>query len=134
MGRKIAIVIALVIPLVAAIVLCLHQPRKPVHPDRAQQTPRVTEFAGVGVALRINTRTHEVLIQQVIANTPAAEAGITNGLTISKVDGVSLAGKPLAGCADLIRGPVGSTVQLELVTPDRSQTNTVELTRRKLKL
>jgi C-terminal processing protease CtpA/Prc len=36
--------------------------------------------------------------------------------------------------ANRIRGHVGSTVKLELVTPDRSQTNTVTLTRRKLQL
>ena len=42
--------------------------------------------------------------------------------------------KSLAECVNLIRGPVGTTVRLELITPDRSQTNTVELTRQKFKL
>ena len=55
-------------------------------------------------------------------------------MIISKVNDESLAGKRLADCANRIRGPVGSRVKLELVTPDHSQTNTVELTRRKLQL
>jgi carboxyl-terminal processing protease len=66
--------------------------------------------------------------------TPAAAAGIASGLTVSKVDGVSLDGKSLADCVNLIRGLAGTSVQLELVAPDGSRTNTVELTRRKLKL
>ena len=37
-----------------------------------------------------------------------------------------MAGINLADFAKLIRGPVGTTVKLELVTPDHSQTNTVE--------
>jgi carboxyl-terminal processing protease len=82
----------------------------------------------------MDPRAHAVVIQEVVSNTPAAEAGITRGLMVSKVDGVSLEGKPLAECVNLIRGPAGTTVQLELVTPDKSQTNAVELTRRKLKL
>ena len=88
----------------------------------------------MGVSLRMDTQTHAAVIQEVIANTPAAAAGITKGLIVSKVDGVSLEGKPLAECASLIRGPAGTTVQLELITPDGSRTNTFELTRQKIKL
>ncbi len=83
--------------------------------------------------LRMDPRAHAVVIQEVVANTPAAEAGITRGLMVSKVDGVSMEGKPLVECVNLIRGPAGTPVQLELVTPDGSRTNTMELTRRKLK-
>ena len=64
----------------------------------------------------------------------AAEAGITNSLIIARVNDVSPAGMNLADVANLIHGPVGTKVKLELVTPDHSQTNTVELTRRKLQL
>ena len=37
-------------------------------------------------------------------------AGIRRGQVVNKVDGVSLAGKPLAECINLIRGPAGTTV------------------------
>ena len=92
------------------------------------------EFVGVGILLRMDPQTHEVVIQQIVPDSPAANAGITNGLIVSKVDSNPMQGRPLAQCANLIRGPVGTTVQLELVTRDRSQTNSVELTRQKLKL
>ena len=55
-------------------------------------------------------------------------------MIVSKMNDVSLVGKSLAEYVNLIRGPAGTTVRLELVTPDHSQTNTVELTRRKLQL
>jgi C-terminal processing protease CtpA/Prc len=133
MNRKAAIAVAacIAILMVAGILLFVFQPQKPV-PHRHPVVP--TEFVGVGVQIRVNTRTYEVIINAVVPKSPASEAGITNGLIISRVDDVSLAGKSLADFAKLIRGPVGTTVKLELVTPDHSQTNTVELTRRKLKI
>jgi len=133
MNRKAAIAIAVCIAIlmVAGVLLFVFQPQKPV---RHRQAQRISDVVGVGIALRVNTRTHEVLIQQVVPNAPAAEAGITNGLIITRVDEVSLGGMNLWDVANLIRGPVGTTVKLELVTPDHSQTNTVELTRRKLQL
>ena len=133
MGKKskIALAVGAVLLLAAGLILYFHRPPKPV---RIHHRPRTTEFVGVGIALRMDTRTHAVVIQAVVPNTPAAVAGITSGLTVSKVDDVSLEGKPLAECVNLIRGPAGTTVKLELVTPDKSQTNTVELTRRKFKL
>jgi carboxyl-terminal processing protease len=133
MGKKIiiAIAIAAVLLLAAGLVLYFHQLPKPA---RIHRTQGVTEFVGVGIQFRMDPQTHTVVIQQVVANSPAAKANIINGSVITKVDGVSLDGKPLAECASLIRGPVGSTVKLDLVTPDGSQTNTVELTRQKFKL
>lgn len=132
MGRKsiIAVVVSALLLLAAGLIIYFHQPQKPV---RIHPRPGVTEFAGVGIALRMDSQTDAVIVQEVIANTPAAEARISKGQIVSKVDGVSMEGKSLAECVNLIRGPAGTTVQLELVTPDRSQTNTVELTRQKFK-
>jgi carboxyl-terminal processing protease len=133
MGKKlkIALVVSAASLVAAGLIIYFHQQQQRL---RIRQTPGITEFVGVGILLRSDTRTCAAVIEQIIPNSPAAAAGITNGLFVSKVDGVSLAGKSLAECAKLIRGPVGSTVQLELVTPDWSQTNIVELTRRKFKL
>ena len=130
---KIAAAFGAAVLLAAGLFLYFHQSPKPVHPARIRQSPGITEFVGVGLELRADPQSHAVVIQQAVPNSPAAAAGITGGLMVSKVDDVSLEGKSLAECVNLIRGPVGTTVQLELLTPDRSQTNTVELTRRKIK-
>jgi len=127
----IAVVLALTLPLAVVMFLLFHHPQKPVS---LRPAPGVREFVGVGMQLRLDERTHAVVVAGVVANTPASEAHISSRLIVSKVDGVSLEGKPLADCVSLIRGPVGTSVRLELITPDGSQTNVVELTRRKLKL
>lgn len=128
-GIRIAIVSAVVVLLAAGATVFFHSQK----PARHFQQRKPPEVVGIGVALRINQRTHDLLVMDVISNTPAAEAGITNGLIISKVDDVPMHGMELTNCANLIRGPVGSTVKLELITPDHNQTNVAELTRRKIK-
>ena len=133
MDRKKAIAIAVCVAflMVTGVLLFVLQPQKPVT-VRPVRTPG--EIVGVGIQIRSDSIASAVIIAQVVPNSPASEAGLTSGVIISKVDDESLAGKRLADCANLIRGPVGTRVKLELVTPDRSQTNTVELTRRKLQL
>lgn len=126
---RIAIIGVAGVLLVAGLLIYLHLHKSAKH----HQPLKPAEVVGIGVALRINTRTHELLIMDVISNTPAADAGITNGLIINKVDDTRMQGMALSNCANLIRGPVSSTVRLELVTPDHSQTNVVELTRRQIK-
>ena len=129
--KAIAIAVCVAILMVTGVLLFVFQPQKPV-PVRPVRTPG--ELVGVGIQIRSDSQAGAVIIAQVVPNSPASEAGLTNGVIISKVDDESLAGKRLADCANLIRGPVGTRVKLELVTPDHSQTNTVELTRRKLQL
>lgn len=138
MNKKTAVAIAtgIAVLMVAGVLLFVFQPQKQVshRPPRriTDDAPRLTEFVGVGLILRNDPGEHAVVIDHVMPNTPAAEAHITGGMIVSKVDDVSLDGKPLADCVNLIRGPSGTTMRLELVTPDHSQTNTVELTRRKI--
>ena len=134
MNKKTAIAIAtgIAILTVAGVLWFVFQPPKQVSSHRPSH--RITEFVGVGMQLRLDSQAQAVVVDHVLPNSPAAEAHIINGQIVSKVDGVSLEGKPLAECVNLIRGPVGTTVQLELLTPDRSRTNTVELTRKKIKI
>jgi len=128
---KIAIVLVAACLVAAGLIIYFHQLPKPI---RIGRRPGATEVVGVGILVRMDPQAHEVIVQQIVPGSPAAKAGITNGLILSKVDNNSLQGRPLAECVNLIRGPVGTTVQLELITPDRSQTNSVELTRQKLDL
>src|ERR1035437_8206596 len=108
MNRKAAIAIAacLAILMVTGVLLFVFQPQKPV-PHLQPVAP--SEFVGVGIQLKVNTRTHEVNIQYVVPNAPAAEAGITNSLIIARVDDISLAGMNLRDVPNRIPGPVGST-------------------------
>ena len=129
--KAIAIAVCVAILMVTGVLLFVLQPQKPVS-VRPVRTPG--ELVGVGIQIRSDSTAGAVIIDQVVPNSSASEAGLTNGMIINKADDESLAGKRLADCANLIRGPVGTRGKLELVTPDHSQTNTVELTRRKLQL
>lgn len=136
---QIAIAVSLTLLLAAGLFLLLYHPRKPAPIRHAPKitdffAPGATEIVGVGLMLRSGSGGQVVVVVHIVPNSPAAEAGITNGVIINKVDDVSLEGKNLVDCVNLIRGPVGTTVRLELVTPDHSQTNTVELTRKKISL
>ena len=67
-------------------------------------------------------------------NTPAARAGLVRGLIIQRIGDTSTDGKPLQECVGMMRGPVGSKVQLELVDPAKNTTNIVEFTREAIPL
>jgi len=99
--------------------------------DPHSEDSRLATVVGIGVGLDRDKQTGAFRITQVVSNSPAARAGLTAGVVIQKIDGVSVAGKALEECAMLIRGTaiVGTKVQLELVNPDKNETNTVELTR-----
>jgi carboxyl-terminal processing protease len=101
---------------------------------RSDGNPRAVEVVGIGTALRMDNRTHRLRITSVLPGTPAAQAGLSAGLIIQKVDDVLVTGLPLQECVSLIRGPIGSIVRLELIDPEQEETNTVELTRQKLQL
>jgi len=87
-------------------------------------------FTGLGVELDL--KDHKVIIRQVVPNTPASKAGLSGGLVVQKIDGTTTDGKSLKDCGDMMRGPAGSKVKLDLVDTASNKTNTVELTRGKI--
>jgi C-terminal processing protease CtpA/Prc len=87
-------------------------------------------LAGIGVMLTVRQQALEII--QVVPDTPASKAGLSEGLVVDKIDGTSTEGKPLKDCVDLLRGPVGTKVKLELVDIANGKTNTVELTRERI--
>jgi C-terminal processing protease CtpA/Prc len=87
-----------------------------------------------GIGVELTMRNHALKIMGVLTNTPAAKAGLHPGLIIQQIDGANIVGQPLAECVAMMRGPVGSTVQLEVIDPVKSHTNIVEFTREKISL
>jgi len=94
-------------------------------------TRMVLELAGIGASLGVDKDTQLLQITKVFPKSPAFNAGLTNGLLIQKINDQSTIGKTPEACVQLIRGPVGSNVRLEIINPTRNETNTVELTRQK---
>jgi CubicO group peptidase (beta-lactamase class C family) len=89
------------------------------------------ELIGVGVALELLKGVGALRITKVLPESPAAKAGLTDGLLIVRIGEAGTAGKSLVECVDLIRGPEGTKVRLELMDVDKKEIRTVELTRQK---
>ena len=87
-------------------------------------------FAGVGLVLAVQHHALEII--HILPDTPASKAGLSEGLVVDKIDGTSTEGKLLKDCVDMLRGPVGTKVKLELIDIVNSKTNTVELTRERI--
>jgi D-alanyl-D-alanine-carboxypeptidase/D-alanyl-D-alanine-endopeptidase len=91
----------------------------------------VREMFGIGIQMDLSEQTGALEITKVLPESPAAKAGLSTGLVIQKIDGVQASGKSMEEYLTLLRGPAGTKVRLELVSPGRNETNTVELTRQK---
>jgi thiol-disulfide isomerase/thioredoxin len=84
---------------------------------------------GVGLMLGTDTQTQSLRVLRVFPETPAAKAGLKPGMLLKSIDGSSTSGKSLSNAVELIRGPVGSTVRLELQDPKSGETKQVEVKR-----
>ena len=89
------------------------------------------EIVGLGFAFGLDKKTHTLLVTKVYPESPAAQAGLSAGLIIQKIENVPTTGKTVAECAILLRANGSPKVRLELVNQERQETNTVELTRGK---
>jgi hypothetical protein len=93
-----------------------------------------SEPVGIGAELAVDEGTHMLLLKKVIPNSPAARAGLTDGLVVQRIGDVPTSNKTVTECANLIRGKAGTTVRLEVIDAQRQATNTIELTRQKFVL
>jgi CubicO group peptidase (beta-lactamase class C family) len=91
----------------------------------------VREIVGIGTALASDQQTGMLRITKIIPKSPAAQAGLSSGLLIHKINDIGVEGKSLTECLGIIGGPVGKKVRLELVNLVQKETNTVELVRQK---
>ncbi len=85
-------------------------------------------FGGIGV--RVQAEDDAITVLSVIANTPAARAGMRAGDVIVRVDGRPIAGLSLRQTVRRLRGPRGSTVQLSVVRHESAQPIELSMTRR----
>jgi CubicO group peptidase (beta-lactamase class C family) len=89
------------------------------------------EMIGVGVALALSEEPRGLRITRVLPGSPAATAGLADGQIIMKINDVATAGKTIAQCVELLRGPAGTKVRLVLTDAEQIATRTVELTRQR---
>ncbi|MEN9206685.1 MAG: S41 family peptidase [Gloeomargarita sp. GMQP_bins_120] len=89
------------------------------------------EFSGVGVRLRLEDDQDppRLTIADVIADSPAAQAGIRPGDELVSIAGRSTRGMTLEDASRLLRGPAGTVLRLEIRRPGDLETLPLQLTR-----
>ena len=74
------------------------------------QTDTKGEFGGLGIEISMESGVVKIITP--IADTPASNAGIKSGDYIVKINGKQVQGKSLTEAVELMRGPVGSEINL----------------------
>ncbi len=74
------------------------------------QTETSGEFGGLGIEVSMESGVVKVISP--IDDTPASRAGIKAGDYIVKIQDIQVQGKTLSEAVDLMRGPVGSSIEL----------------------
>ena len=76
----------------------------------SMQTETSGKFGGLGIEVGMESGVVKVISP--IDNTPASRAGLKAGDYIVKIDGVQVQGKSLMDAVDLMRGLVGSSIEI----------------------
>ncbi|MDA9643543.1 S41 family peptidase [Candidatus Pelagibacter sp.] len=74
------------------------------------QTDTSGEFGGLGIEVSMEAGVVKVISP--IDDTPASKAGIKAGDYIVKINNIQVQGKSLSESVDLMRGPIGSSIEL----------------------
>ena len=76
----------------------------------SMQTETSGEFGGLGIEVGMEAGVVKVISP--IDNTPASKAGLKAGDYIVKINNTQVQGKSLSEAVDLMRGPVGSSIEI----------------------
>ncbi|MGH7728925.1 MAG: S41 family peptidase [Vulcanimicrobiaceae bacterium] len=90
------------------------------------------DFGGIGVLIQTDTAGR--LIVEPFKGTPAQRSGVRFGDRVVAVDGRPIAGLSIDSVERLIRGPIGSMVRLDLVSPGAGDTHTVSIVRARIQV
>jgi len=91
------------------------------------QTETSGEFGGLGIEVSMESGVVKVISP--IDDTPASRAGIKAGDYIVKIDNTQVQGKSLSEAVDLMRGPVGSSIELTVRRRGEKKALTFEIIR-----
>ena len=91
------------------------------------QTETSGEFGGLGIEVGMESGVVKVISP--IDDTPASKAGIKAGDYIVKIDDIQVQGKSLSEAVDLMRGPVGSSINLTIRRAGQKKALTFDIVR-----
>jgi len=91
------------------------------------QTETSGEFGGLGIEVGMEHGVVKVISP--IDNTPASKAGVKAGDYIVKIDGIQVQGKSLADAVELMRGAVGTDIEITVRRSGKKKALTFIITR-----
>tara|TARA_B100000029_G_scaffold64106_1_gene57423 strand:+ start:1036 stop:2190 length:1155 start_codon:yes stop_codon:yes gene_type:complete len=91
------------------------------------QTETSGEFGGLGIEVSMEHGVVKVISP--IDDTPASRAGIQSGDYIVKINGEQVRGKSLMEAVNLMRGPVGSTIEITVRRKNLKKAKVFKITR-----
>jgi len=91
------------------------------------QTETSGEFGGLGIEVSMVSGVVKVITP--IDDTPASKAGIKSGDYIVKINGEQVQGKSLMEAVNLMRGPVGSSIEITIRRKGLKQAKKVKIIR-----
>ena len=94
---------------------------------KEMQTDTSGEFGGLGIEVSMEAGVVKVISP--IDDTPASKAGIKAGDYIVKINNIQVQGKALSEAVDLMRGPVGSAIDLTIRRRGEKKALTFNITR-----
>jgi len=99
---------------------------------RDMQEETSGQFGGLG--MQVSMEDGLVKVVSPIDDTPAAKAGVRAGDVINEVEGEPIKGLTLTQVVEKLRGPVGSSVKLQLIRKDQAEPINLALTREIIKV
>ena len=101
-------------------------------PDEAKRFQEALSGDFEGIGAYVDKADFGVYVQQVIAGSPAKEAGVQQGDVILTSNGAELKSLSLPDAIAKIRGPDGSWAELGVLRPGKAGTLTIKVQRRKI--
>ena len=93
----------------------------------AMDTETSGEFGGLGIEVSMEAGVVKVITP--IDDTPASRAGIKSGDYIVRIDGDQVQGKSLMEAVNLMRGPVGSSIEITIRRKGLKKAKNFKITR-----
>jgi len=85
------------------------------------------EFGGLGIEVSMESGVIKVITP--IDNTPAAKAGVKAGDYIVRIDGKQVQGKTLMEAVNLMRGPVGTSIEITIRRKELPKAKIIKIVR-----
>ena len=87
-----------------------------ISPTYAAETTSPTGFGGLGIQIALEDG--RIVILGVLSNTPAEQAELVTGSSIIAIDGEPTTGKSLDQIVGKLRGEIGTSVRLTILSPN----------------